>query len=154
MRASAAHASERFSAKRRPSNDFMMPFTKIGCERPAACLAAPMPVNTLRRSAAHSGRRDPVLECRDSVTNREAHQTRKILDAELLHDAAAVCIDARRREVEPARCLLARQAGNHQIEHFALTAAETIDRVGLTPAHLDDMREHIPRLSGPIATKR
>src|SRR2546430_6842618 len=95
-----------------------------------------------------------VLDAGDAAADREAHEARQVVDAELEHDAAAVGVDARRRDPQARGDLLAGEARDHQLEHLALAAAQLLERVVLRVAHPLDAREHVPRLPGAVGTQR
>ena len=70
-----------------------------------------------------------ALDARDAAPDRESNKTRDILDAQLQHDAAAVRVDARRRDIKPSSDFLARATVDNQFQHFALAPAQSLERI-------------------------
>src|SRR5258705_378116 len=85
------------------------------------------------------------LDGRDAAPDREPHEARHVLDAQLQHEAAAVGIDARRRDAETGADLLARLAGDDEIQNLALARAQALERVVAGVGQFVDANEHVPR---------
>src|SRR5258706_14850932 len=100
----------------------------------------------LGRRAVVESVRPRTLEAGDAVPDREFHETGKILDVQLHHDAAAIRVDARRGDSETGGDFLARAARDHVVQHFPFAPAQLLERVVPALGHLRDVSKYIARL--------
>ena len=85
-----------------------------------------------------------------SNANREAHETRQIMDIEAAHDLGPVCLNGLDAEVQPLRNGLARVSFRHQLQDLALTWRQSLERADLAAAALDVGRDDALRDRRPI----
>src|SRR5467141_3334903 len=95
-----------------------------------------------------------VLDARDAAPDRESNETRDILDAQLQHDAAAVRVDARRRDIKPSSDFLARATVDDQFQDFALAPAQSLERILPNLCHVLHVSEQVARLVCCITPQR
>src|SRR5258707_3267056 len=95
-----------------------------------------------------------ALDARDAAPDRESNKTRDILDAQLQHDAAAVGVDARRRDIKPSSDFLARATVDDQFQDLALAPAQSLERILPNLCHVPDGIWHVGRLVCCITPQR
>jgi hypothetical protein len=81
----------------------------------------------------------------DTVPDREPNQARKMPNAQLLHHAAAVSVDARRRNPKTSSNFLACATGDDEFQNFALAPAQPLQRVAPRLCCRVDKSEHRAR---------
>src|SRR5262245_45221546 len=85
------------------------------------------------RNSLRGGRENyrSLLERGDAVPDRALDEARQVLDLEFLHHAAAVGVDALRREAEALGDFRARAALDDQLQDLPLARAQPLDRIVL-----------------------
>src|SRR5205823_1115592 len=87
--------------------------------------------------------RESALDARDAVPDRKSNETRDIFDVQLEHNAAAVRVNARRRDAKASGNVLARAAVDDEFQNFSLTPAQALKQVVPGLSHLVDISEHV-----------